>query len=65
MNSLISERLFKSFLALITAFKFVTWARNLGSAHAGAQSAVGANLRAARRDGQITRFFLSAHGFVP
>jgi hypothetical protein len=28
--------LFKSFLALTTAFGFVTWARNLGSAHAGA-----------------------------
>jgi hypothetical protein len=53
-----------SFLALTTA-GFVTWVRNLGSAHAGAQSAVGANLRAARRDGQITRFFLSAHGFAP
>jgi hypothetical protein len=41
---------FKSFLGLTTAFGFVTWARNLGSAHAGALPAVGADLRAARRD---------------
>jgi hypothetical protein len=32
-----AEHLFKSYLALTKAFGFVTWARNLGSAHAGAQ----------------------------
>ncbi|MBV8227129.1 MAG: hypothetical protein JO232_18275 [Verrucomicrobia bacterium] len=44
-----AERLFKSYLGLTNAFGFVTWARNLESAHAGAQPAVGADLRAARR----------------